>query len=103
MRFEWEERKDRENRRKHGGISFELATLAFEDEKCLIEPDRVAEDGELRWHLFGAISVEIGIPAVLMVVHVYREDRNGEEVIRIISARRADKRDLRRYRAQSVD
>src|SRR6266567_502222 len=100
MRYEWDERKIRENRRKHAGISFELAVLAFEDENRLVELDRVDETGEQRWHLLGGISVEHGNLAVLVVVHVYREDRNGEEIIRIISARRADKYDLRRYKAQ---
>jgi uncharacterized DUF497 family protein len=38
-----------------------------------------------------------------LVVHVYREDRHGEEFIRIISARRADKHDFRRYQEQAVE
>ena len=44
--------------------------------------------GEQRWHALGAFSVEPGSALVLLVVHVYREeDRDGEEIIRIISAR----------------
>jgi uncharacterized DUF497 family protein len=103
MRYEWDERKNRENQRKHGGISFELATLVFEDERRLIGLDRVDETGEQRWHALGAVSIESGVAAVLLVVHAYREDSYGEEIIRIISARRADKNEYRRYQEQAVD
>ena len=40
---------------------------------------------------------------VLLVVHVYREEIDGEEITRIISARRANKDDFRRYQEQEVD
>ena len=103
MRYEWDERKNLENQRKHEEISFELASLVFEDENCLIGLDRVDESGEVRWHAIGAVSVESGISAALLVIHAYREDRDGEEVIRIISARRAEKHEIRRYREQKMD
>ena len=61
VRYEWDERKNRQNQRKHGGISFELATLVFEDERRLIELDRVDETGEQRWHALGSISVCPGV------------------------------------------
>jgi len=48
-------------------------------------------------------SIEPGIGAILMVVHAYREDRDGEEIIRIISARKACEDDVRRYQEHSVD
>jgi uncharacterized DUF497 family protein len=48
MRYEWDERKNRLNQRKHDGISFELATLAFDDPQCLIQLDRIDEGGEPR-------------------------------------------------------
>ena len=103
MRYEWDQRKNLENQRKHG-ISFELATLVFEDENCLVSLDRVDEMGEQRWHALGAVSAEPGIALVLLVAHVLREeDRDGEEIIRIISARRAGKNDVRRYQEQEVD
>jgi uncharacterized protein len=116
MRYEWDERKNRENQRKHDGISFELATLVFEDKRCLIRLDRADEDGEQRWHAIGRASLGYGMGAVLLVVHVYREsggedqpsgtlreDDNGEETIRIISARRAGPNDVRRYQEQEVE
>jgi uncharacterized DUF497 family protein len=103
VRYEWDERKNRQNQRKHGGISFELAALVFEDERRLICLDRVDGAGEQRWHAIGAVSVEPGIGDLLLVVHVYREDEDGEEIIRIVSARRADKNDYRRYQEQEMD
>lgn len=102
MRYEWDERKNRENQRKHG-ISFELAALVFEDEQCLIGLDRIDETGELRWHALGSVSIEPYAAAVLADIHVYREDRHGEEIIRIISARQAEKHEVRRYQEQEVD
>ena len=105
MRYQWDDVKNLRNQRNHGGISFELAALVFEDECCLIAADRIdPETGEQRWHAIGAIRRnETEISAVLLVVHVYREERNGEEIIRIISARRADKHELQRYQEQEMD
>lgn len=103
VRYEWDERKNLENQRKHEGISFELAALVLEDENRLIGLDREDESGEQRWHAIGAVSIESGVSAILLVVHAYREDRDGEEVIRIISARRAEKHEIRRYREQELD
>jgi uncharacterized DUF497 family protein len=97
VRYEWDEAKNRQNRRKHNGISFELATLAFEDDHCLIFKDRLDEAMEQRWHAIGMACLETGEPVVLLVVHVYREDHYGEEIIRIISARKAEKHEIRRY------
>lgn len=80
-----------------------MAALVFEDERCLIGPDRIDEDtGELRWHAVGAISIGFAV-AVLVVVHVYREEHHGEEIIRIISARAAQKHEIRRYQKQGLD
>jgi hypothetical protein len=103
MRYEWDERKNRLNQRKHDGISFEMAALAFEDEWALIGPDQVDESGEQRWHLIGAVSVEPEVSAVLLVVHAYREDGEDGEIIRIISARGAEDHEIRRYQEQNVE
>ena len=103
VRYEWDEEKNRRNQRKHGGISFELAALVFEDEHCLIGLNRVDKTGERRWHAIGAVRIGPEGAAVLLVVHTYREDYHGEEVIRIISARRAEKREIRRYQEQAMD
>src|SRR5687768_15389718 len=95
--------KNRSNQRKHDGVSFELAALVFEDAGCLVAPNRIDEAGELRWHAIGAVKIELGVAAVLLVVHVYREDRDDEEIIRILSARRAEKHEICRYKEQAMD
>jgi uncharacterized DUF497 family protein len=40
---------------------------------------------------------------VLLIVHAYREDHYGEEIIRIVSARAAEEHDIRRYQEQEMD
>ena len=98
MRYEWDETKNLRNQRKHNGVSFEFAALVFEDERCLILTDRIdSKTDEQRWHAIGRVQIEAGVGAVLLVVHVYREDYRGEEIIRIISAREANKRERRIY------
>jgi uncharacterized DUF497 family protein len=47
--------------------------------------------------------VQLERELLLLVVHAYREDEYGEEIIRIISARRAGKHDIRRYQEPEVD
>ena len=97
MRFEWDGDKNRINQLKHGGIAFESAALVFNDPHAIFREDRIVA-GEQRWHAIGAVE-----GAVLLVVHVYRmENENGkEEIIRIISAREADKRERRIYVQQA--
>ncbi|HEX3746980.1 MAG TPA: BrnT family toxin [Bryobacteraceae bacterium] len=80
-----------------------MAALVFEDEDCLVRPDRTDETGEERWHAIGAARIEADAAIVLLVVHVYREENDGEEIIPIISARKAEKSDIRRYQEQAVD
>ena len=103
MRYEWDEAKNLRNQRKYDGISFELAALVFEDEWCLVYPDRLDCKTEQRWHAIGAARTEREARAVLLVVHAYREDYHGEEIIRIISARAAEKHEIRRYQKQEMD
>jgi uncharacterized DUF497 family protein len=103
VRYEWDEAKNRRNQRKHNGISFELAMLVFEDERCLVGLDRIDETGEPRWHAIGAVQIEPGSSAVLLVVHAYRETWHGEEIIRIISARGAEKHEIRRYQEPAME
>ena len=90
MQFVWDEVKNRANKVKHG-FSFELAKLVFDDPLHLSVPDR-HEHGEERWLTIGLI----GSVVLLVVIHTYVE-QNGEEVIRIISARKATKRERARY------
>ena len=90
MRFEWDKEKDRENLAKHR-ISFETAKLVFEDTHAISFLDTSAD--EVRWQTFGAIS---GL--VVMVVHTCHEE-GEEEVLRLISARRATSGERRIYEA----
>ena len=98
MRFEWDAGKNRINLTKHSGLDFETAARVFNDPKIILVEDRVVE-GEQRWHAIGAVSA-----ALLLVVHVYREDEvDGEEIIRIISAREANQRERRIYIQQTAE
>ena len=81
LRFEWDEAKNRTNRRKHG-VSFEEARTVFYDDEAIEFYDDRHADGEDRFLLLGASSRL----RILMVCHCLRE---GGEVIRIISARKA--------------
>ena len=88
--FEWDEAKADSNLRKHG-ISFDDAIEVFHDPYAVFEQDRVV-DGELRWQTIGTIR-----RVVLLYVVYTMEERDQMEVIRIISARLADRRERRRY------
>lgn len=90
MRFEWDSAKDQANQRKHG-ISFETACLVFDDPNHLSLQDRHVGNEE-RWQTMGLIDGLI----VLLVAHTYYEE-DGEEVIRIISARKATAHERKSY------
>ena len=90
-RFEWDENKNQANREKHG-ISFETAKLVFDDPHCLVVLDRI-EAGEERWHAIGMI---LKTAVVLTVIHTHRTE-GSQEIIRVISARRATKREENDY------
>ena len=94
IRFEWDEAKNRSNKNKHG-IDFEMAQLVFDDPHCISFVERVS-DSEERWHAIGSIENII----VIVVVHTYREEASNE-VIRIISARRATRHERKLY-AQAI-
>jgi uncharacterized DUF497 family protein len=87
-RFEWDERKDAANRRKHG-VSFDEARTAFLDDNARVIPDPDHSEDEERFVLLG-LSISL---RVLLVCHCYRRD----EVIRIISARKADDDEIKQY------
>jgi uncharacterized DUF497 family protein len=94
MRFEWDRAKATANLRKHG-VSFEIALRVFADPFALTGPERV-ENGELRWQTLGMVDGYL----LLLVAHTVlelRADEQAIEVIRIISARAADKQERRRY------
>ena len=89
IRFASDPKKSRENARKHG-VSFEEAQTVFFDENAIqyFDPDHSRDED--RFIMLG-MSVKL---RVLVVCHCYRE---ADTVIRIISARKADKQEARAY------
>jgi hypothetical protein len=87
--FVWDERKNRENIRKHG-VSFEEASTAFADENARLRHDPDHSQGEDRFILLGFS----GKLRLLVVSHAYRQD--GKQ-IRIVSARKATANERKQY------
>ncbi len=75
VRFDWDEKKNIENQKKHG-VSFGLAQLAFTDSRRVIAEDLTHSHSEKRYYCIGRVG-----HGVLTVRFTYRED-----VIRIIGA-----------------
>ncbi|WP_298018142.1 BrnT family toxin [uncultured Castellaniella sp.] len=97
-RFEWDAAKAASNLRKHG-VSFEIAMRVFADPFALTGPERV-EHGEQRWQTLGVVDGYL----VLLVAHTVHEVNENDlvvEVIRIISARAADRKERRRYEQEN--
>jgi len=88
IRFEWNEKKNRENQRKHG-VSFEEAQTVFLDENAIEYFDLDHSGHEDRFIL-------LGVSARLRVAVVCYCHRQGN-VIRLISARKADNREEKDY------
>ena len=86
MRFSWTSGKAARNRLKHG-VDFADAVIALEDENALTIEDRGHDEQR-----FKTIGLGLGLN-VLFVVHAQR----GEDCIRIISARKADRSETRQY------
>ena len=89
IRFQWDRNKDIANIKKHK-ISFEEAKSVFFDENARLIPDPEHSVEEERYIILG-ISERLNL---LVVVHTYREN---EEVIRIISARKATNTEIKYY------
>lgn len=89
IKIEWDESKNVINKRKHG-ISFQEASTVFSDENALLlkDPDHSLE--EERFILLG-LSSSINI---LVVCHCYR---SKDEIIRLVSARKANKSERNQY------
>jgi uncharacterized DUF497 family protein len=90
MKFLWDESKDSLNRQKHR-VSFSTAQLVFDDPFHISRQDRI-EGGEQRWQTIGLVHGVV----LLLVAHTCIE-ADGEETVRIISARKADKTERRIY------
>ncbi len=92
--FEWDENKALSNVQKHG-ITFDIALRIFSDPLALMFQDRI-EQGEYRWQTIGRVNNEL----LLLVAHTLHDDE-GIETIRIISARRANTKERKRYEQEN--
>jgi uncharacterized DUF497 family protein len=89
LRIEWDENKNRANRHKHG-ISFEEAETVFADDHALLIADPEHSDNEDRFILLGMSSSL----RIMVVCHCYRVQ---DDVIRIITARKATREEQDGY------
>ena len=89
MDFEWDDAKAATNLRKHR-VSFEDAVLVFLDSNRIETLDGREAYGEDRWKTVGLVE-----PALLAVVYTVRG--SSAEIIRIISARKADNHERKAY------
>lgn len=87
--FDWDENKNQINQKKHG-ISFDEAKTVFFDESAILFDDPEHSDYEERFLLLGMSETA----NICIVCHCYRE---SDTVIRIISARKATKKEVNRY------
>jgi len=88
--FEWDLAKASANLRKHG-VGFELALRVFSDPLAFSHQDRI-EGGEQRWQTLGMVDGVL----LLLVAHTVTDHEDGE-LIRIISARMATRKERRDY------
>jgi len=91
MNFEWDETKNRINQEKHG-VSFDEAKEIFDDPLQISKLDHRFNYFEERWITIGATKKE----KLLVVANLFFTDE-GEEIIRIISARKANNNERRAY------
>jgi hypothetical protein len=90
--FEWDERKGELNLRKHG-VDFVEAASVFYDPLARTISDPEHSTNESRWITMGRSRRS----RVLLVVHTFEDLRDGASGIRIISARKANRRERRSY------
>jgi uncharacterized DUF497 family protein len=87
--FLWDEQKDGQNRKKHG-VSFEEASTVFYDKNARLIYDPDHSKNEDRFVLLG-VSAKLRL---LLVCHCYKKN---DKIIRIISARKANKYEAKQY------
>lgn len=90
LRIEWDESKSRRNIRKHG-ISFEEAQTVFLDEHAMryFDPDHSQDEDRF---------IMLGMSFMLRMLVVCHCFRDNDDVVRIISARKALRQEARNYR-----
>ncbi len=87
MKFDWDPDKARSNLAKHG-VAFDVAIKVFDDPAAISGHDRIVE-GEERWRTVG----RIGFTTILFVGH----DDGSEIYVRVITARKANRREIQGY------
>jgi hypothetical protein len=92
--FEWDKSKSRSNEKKHG-LSFEEARSIFYDENAIEFHDPDHSQHEDRFLLLG-MSYRL---RVLLVCHCHRKE---DSIIRIISARKATRKEAKRYEEGNI-
>ena len=91
--FEWDPSKAALSYKKHG-VTFESAATVFNDPRALTIYDEEHSDDEDRW-----ITVGFSVDTFLVIVHhTYREKSDHIANIRIISARKATKKEIKQYK-----
>ena len=88
--FEWDDEKEQKNIRKHK-IDFSTAAHVFSDDYRIEKYDGKHSEDEDRYKVIGAINGH------LMIIVVSYTMRNDEKVIRMISARKAEKEEREEY------
>jgi len=92
MKIEWDEKKNKANIKNHG-ISFKEASEIFDDPLIMSSLDRRFDYHDERWISFGTSKNG----KVIAVGHLYWLSHDGEEHIRIITARKATKKEREGY------
>jgi hypothetical protein len=90
--FEWDPNKAKQNIHKHG-ISFERASSVFLDPNALSIFDEEHTNSEERWVTMGIDKSEV----LLVVCHTFNQETKESVRIRIFSARKANKKEIKQY------
>ena len=93
--FEWDPAKAKANLKKHG-VSFEHATSVFRDPRALSFFDREHSDDDERWVTLGRSDGDL-----FVIIHTIQEIAPDEFDVRLISARRATRKEQRHYETSS--
>ena len=97
MNFEWNAEKETLNIKKHG-VTFEQACYVFSDQFSLSMYDNQHSDNEDRWITLGQSLNE----KLLLVVHTLKYEYEKEELVRIISARKATNAERKAYQTRCL-
>ena len=95
--FQWDPNKDHSNQKKHG-VSFLEATEVFKDPMALTLFDQEHSLEQERWVTLGLTPKG----QYLVIVHTFDEYENGVADLRIISARKATKQEIKQYEKENL-